>query len=268
MTPCTMLLMSERVRPCSERLRRSSSGRVTWMTFFWSSTVTFMAGCGLSSSLPLGPSTRSLPPSSATLTPPGMATGCLPIRDMVIPYSFVSERRLVDGAEQLAAQALGAGLAVAHDAAAGAEDGDAQAVEDGAQVLVAVVEAATGLAGAGDAADDALALGAVLEEDAQDFLRARLIDDGREVRLALLVGGHRPDLVVEDEALVLEHLGDALLELGGRHVHGGGFDAVGVADPRENVRDGIGQHDGELLHRAFPCGGLDAATRLLTSSLS
>src|SRR5947209_6693437 len=102
-----------------------------------------------------------------------MATGCLPIRDMVIfpiyfkptgcgPWAFAS---LPDVAQQLAAEPLGAGLAVADDALAGADDGDAQAVEDRAEVLVAAINAAAGLAHPLDAADDALPLGAVFQVD-------------------------------------------------------------------------------------------------------
>src|SRR5438270_131859 len=75
-----MLLIKERVRPCKARLSRSLSGRVTLTAL--PSDSTFIAGCGTSSSLPLGPSTRILPPSRFTLTPAGMATGCLPIRDI------------------------------------------------------------------------------------------------------------------------------------------------------------------------------------------
>jgi hypothetical protein len=43
------------------------------------------------------------------------------------------------------------------------------------------------------------------------------------------------DLVVQDEALVLEHLGDVGLQAGGGYVHGGTLDPAGVADPRQHV---------------------------------
>src|SRR5262245_44361873 len=76
-----MFLMSERVRPCRARLSRSSSGRVALTAL--PSESTFMFGCQANSSLPLGPSTLILPASTWTLTPDGIATGCLPILDIV-----------------------------------------------------------------------------------------------------------------------------------------------------------------------------------------
>src|SRR5271163_4321273 len=121
-----MLLMSERVRPCSARLSRSLSGRLILTAL--PSDSTFMAGCQANSSFPLGPSTLILPSASATLTPAGMDTGCLPIRDIAHLNSKSEYRNpkqirilLPHVAEQLAAQPLCPRLAVAHDAAAGAD---------------------------------------------------------------------------------------------------------------------------------------------------
>src|SRR5215475_6987445 len=111
--------------------------------------------------------------------------------------------RLPNGAEQLAADALGPRLAVAHDALVGAQDGDAQAIEDGPQLGVAPVQAPPRLAGAVDAADDALALGAVLEVEAQHQMRLAQGAHLLEASVPLLVGNFLADLVVEDEALVL-----------------------------------------------------------------
>ena len=88
----------------------------------------------------------TLPSATFTLTPAGTATGCLPIRDMALRFAPLRRERLdhsPHGAEQLAADvAAPAGLAVAHHAPAGAEDGDAQAVEHRLQFLVALVHAA------------------------------------------------------------------------------------------------------------------------------
>src|SRR5438105_2284496 len=112
-----MLARRLRVKPWRERVKRSSSGRVTFKTLVASSTSTLMSRCGTKSSLPLGPSTKTLPSAKRTFTPAGRTTGCLPIRDMA--------RLLPHGAKQFAAQALGPGAAVAHDALAGAQDGDA-----------------------------------------------------------------------------------------------------------------------------------------------
>src|SRR5436305_3202722 len=110
------------------------------------------------SSFPLGPSANTFPSATRTLTPAGTGTGCLPTRDMVVP--------LPDGTQQLAADLLGPGAAVAHDAPAGAEDADPQPVQHRAELVVAAVEPPARPAGALDVTDDALPLGAVLEEDA------------------------------------------------------------------------------------------------------
>ena len=53
---------------------------------------------------------------------------------------------LADRAQQLAADVRLAGLAVAHDALAGADHGDAHAVEDVRQVAHGAVDPAAGLA--------------------------------------------------------------------------------------------------------------------------
>src|SRR6266498_3198017 len=106
--------------------------------------------------------------------------GCLPIRDMMVPP-------LPNRAEQLAAEPLGPRLAVAHDAAAGTENGDAQAVEDRTQFLVSPIQTPSGLAGARDVANDALAFGTVLEEDTQDHVRFLDLVDRLKLRATALV---------------------------------------------------------------------------------
>src|SRR5438067_490279 len=140
-TPSTMLAIRLRVRPCRARFWRSSSGRVTRMTLAAVSYSTLMLRCGRTLSLPSGPSTRTSPSSRATLTLAGTGTGCLPIRDIFRPLT------LPNRAEELAAQPLGAGLAVAHDALARAQDADAQAVQHRAQLGGAAVQAAARLGG-------------------------------------------------------------------------------------------------------------------------
>src|SRR5882724_5681607 len=123
-TPSTMLLIRLRVRPCSERLRRPSSGRLT-VTALPSLSI-FMLGCRSISSLPLGPSTRILPSAMWTFTPPGMATGCLPIRDMALSRLCFP---LPHVAQNFAAQTLGPRLPVADHASVGGDDRDAEAVQ-------------------------------------------------------------------------------------------------------------------------------------------
>src|SRR6266542_5289710 len=76
--------------------------------------------------------------------------------------------------KQLATQPLGARLAVAHDAAARADDGNAHALQDGLQFLVAAIKPQARLRRALNTANDAFAVGAVLQEDAQEIGRAHV----------------------------------------------------------------------------------------------
>src|SRR5262245_2807080 len=179
-----MFLMMLRVVPWIARLRRSSSGRSTLMAFVFSSSVTLMLGCQFHSSLaPLGPSTLILPPSSFTFTPEGIATGCLPIRDMVLALYLSSSWqtppvragvirhapaltggvRLPNVGNHFAADFFLAGLAVAHDALVRADDRDSEAVEHSLQLVRALVDAQARLADAADVADHLLAFRAVLQ---------------------------------------------------------------------------------------------------------
>src|SRR5258708_5834674 len=196
-----MLLIRLRVRPCRDRLRRPSSGRLT-VTALPSVSI-FMLGCGSISSLPLGPSTRILPSAMLTFTPPGMATGCLPIRDMALsrlcfPLPHVTQN--------FAAQALGPRLPIANHPAIGGDDRDAEAVQDARQLAVAAVNPAAGRAHALDAPNHPFPFRAVLEVDAQYLLGVLGVGRRVELRLSLLVLDQRTHLVVENEAFVLEHL--------------------------------------------------------------
>src|SRR5437899_2086683 len=136
-----MLEISERVRPCKDRLMRSSLGRVTLSILALSSCSILMFGWGENSNFPLGPSTRTLPSAIWILTPPGMATGCFPIRDMANllkrplnrpgaadqEYTVIGD--LPNDAQYLSAQALGTGLAITHDSLAGAYNRYPQALQ-------------------------------------------------------------------------------------------------------------------------------------------
>jgi len=79
-----MLAMSERLSPCSARTFRLSELRSTVNTA--ASAFTEMPDGRVWESLPLGPSTRTAPVSTATLTPCGTGIGFRPIRDMVGSY--------------------------------------------------------------------------------------------------------------------------------------------------------------------------------------
>src|SRR5436309_2519671 len=66
-----MLAVRLRVRPCSERFCRSSSGRWTVTALPPWSRATRMLGWTVSSSLPLGPSTRTVLSATRVLSCPG-----------------------------------------------------------------------------------------------------------------------------------------------------------------------------------------------------
>src|SRR5437879_12441694 len=100
-----MLAMSTRVRPWTPRAVRLSSRRV--MLTALPSTFTSASGLIATASLPRGPDTRTVPGSTATVTPDGTAIASLPIRDTI---------RSPHRAEQLAADAALLGVAVDEDA--------------------------------------------------------------------------------------------------------------------------------------------------------
>ena len=81
----TMLATSVRDRPWSERLRRSSSGRVTVRTP--SSRAISIGLATLWLKVPFGPLTVTSWPSIETSTPLGTSMGSRPMRDMAcLPY--------------------------------------------------------------------------------------------------------------------------------------------------------------------------------------
>src|SRR5256714_2298013 len=146
---------------------------------------------------------------------------------------------LPDRGEQLAAQVLLARLAVDHHAARGGEDRDAEPVHDRRDVAVREIAAQARLGLPADLADRRALVRVVLEDHRQDAL------------LAVLLGG---DLA--DEALVAQHLADALLDLAGRQLDLLEAGALGVADPGQEVRDWIGQAHLQFLRPAVPSGAL------------
>src|SRR5579871_3793843 len=195
-----MFATSARMRPWKALWRFWSVRRETFTAA--PSTATEIPSGSLRSSLPFGPWTKTEPPFTSTLTPEGIATGCLPIRDMRAS-PFV--RSLVDGADDLAADPLRAGLAVGQDPLRGREDRDAEAVQDERQGVHLRVDAPAGLGRAVHERQHVLALGTVLEVDLDPALTA----------VALL--GLALDLaVVEDVPLALHDLGNAELHLRAR----------------------------------------------------
>src|SRR5262245_32206363 len=213
---------SARYRPCSERSRRPSSLRVNTARRAFSSTATWMDGSIAWLRLALPASTLRTPWAKETFVPSFHVTGCFPTRLMAL--------RSPHRGQALAAHAARAALAVGEHAHRRAVDGDARAVEHAPHVGHARVEAAAGLAVATDLVDELLAVGPVLELDA-------------ELRLAL-AGHHGP---VRDEALALEHLGDVALHAGGRHGHLVAAHVQGVAHAGQHVGDGVGHGHGRVL---------------------
>src|SRR5271165_3814142 len=131
-----------RVSPCSDRLSRSSSRRLTSTCFFASSYFTEISGRWEKLSLPLGPSIWIVWSSIETFTLAGMATGLRPIRDMVSPFS--AGFTLVDHCQHLAADLLDASAAIADDASGRAQDLDAHAAQNRLELLVPAVDPPAG----------------------------------------------------------------------------------------------------------------------------
>src|SRR2546426_7034572 len=214
-TPDTMLAMSARVRPCRARIRRSSSGRPITST---PPSTLAERGAGIGwLSLPLGPSARTVPSVTCTFTPCGMGTGFLPMRDMSCPLPHVGE--------DFAADLLLAGLAIRHHALRRRHERHAHAGEDRRDPVVGDVDAPARRGHAHEAGDHLLVGAAVLEIDAQRVLLAVL-----------------EDAEVLDEALVLQQLGDADLQLAGGDVALLVLGTAGVADARQQVGDRIAAH--------------------------
>src|SRR5215218_6075206 len=122
-----MLAMRERVSPCSARCSARSVGRVTISSSpSWRTSIERFLRSWRS---PRGPATRTTSGSIVTVTPVGMGMGLLPIRDIDLP----------DLRDDLAADALPAGVVAGHHATRGGDDRGAHAAEhlgDGAGVHV------------------------------------------------------------------------------------------------------------------------------------
>src|SRR6185312_12999698 len=218
-----MLLISERVSPCRARLSRSSSGRFTSRVPSPFSTVMGAATVWLR--VPLGPFTVTVLAWTCTSTPAGTGTGSLPMRDIASTSASWSP----DVGEDFPTHALLVGLTVGEQALAGRDDGDAEATEHLGQRGVLGVHAQAGLADPAYAGDGTLALPAVLQLDLES-----LADD-------LFVVG---DLEGGDVPLLLEDLGNALLELAVRHRHRVVVRLVGVAQTGQHVCDRVSHGHG------------------------
>src|SRR5205807_719543 len=111
-------------------------------------------------SSPFGPFTVTTPSLIATETAEGTLMGAFPIRDMTL---------LPDPAEDLAADAALARLAVGHETLRRREHGDAEPAEHAGHFVGLAVDAQAGFRHALDAGDDSLAFGRVLQLDVEDL---------------------------------------------------------------------------------------------------
>src|SRR5688572_9097807 len=170
---------------------------------------------------PSGPFTEISPCAMLTSTPLGTGIGYFAMRDMVVS--------LGDDAENFAADAGSARLAVGHNTARGRHDRHAQSIHHLRQAVAVLVDAQAGLGDALDALDHRPA-GVVLQTYAQFLLRAAV--------------AHRE---VFDVALVLQHLGDGGLQLGAGHAGLHLPDHLGIADSGQHVCNRIGHAHRALL---------------------
>src|SRR4051812_37345249 len=188
-----------------------------------------MSRCTRSLSAPRGPLTWTTSGSMATVTESGTGMGLRPMRLMRSP----------DVGDDLAADARLAGLVAGHHAARGGHDGGAHAALDLRDLAGGHVVALARARDALEPGDRALAALGVLQLDADELGRA-----ARRGRL---------DRVVGDVALLLEDARELALELRGRDVDRLVRGGDRVADPRQEVRDGIGhRHAGYQLLLVMP----------------
>src|SRR5690349_578192 len=169
-----MFATSFRVRPWTPRARRVSSVRLTLTVPL--STASATSGGSSRESLPLGPSTRTDPSATFTLTPEGTVMGMRPIRDMVV---------LPHRTEQLAADALLARLAIDENAFRGRQHLHTQALPNGRDLGRADVDAEARPRHALHAQDDGPAPVVVAEPDAERPPLALFGDLGGALEVAL-----------------------------------------------------------------------------------
>src|SRR5215213_1516756 len=177
-----MLLIKVLVRPCSERLLRSSSGRLTSRAPS-SPCSTVIGGATVWLRVPLGPLTVTIAAGAPTIwtsTPEGTVIGSLPMRD--IATSLLVGLWSPDVGEDFPTHALLVGLTVGQQALAGRDDGDAQTSEHLGQARVLGVHPQAGLADAANAGDRALPVTPVLERDGERLRDSPLGVIGHVVR--------------------------------------------------------------------------------------
>jgi hypothetical protein len=146
--------------------------------------------------------------------------GIFPMRDIFV----ISYKRPTRARKDLAADLALARLDVGQQTLRRRDDPHAESVAHRLDLAGTAVDPAARLADPLHAVDRGLALRAVAQEDAHRVRRTLDFD--------------LP--VVADEALLLEETADLQLEPGDRHVEPVVLRQMGVADPRQQIRDGIG----------------------------
>src|SRR5690606_6379690 len=217
-TPCTMLATIARRVPVSA-IRAGSfadSDALPSSMFTWIS-----AGLAIDS-VPFGPLTLIDSAWAFSSTPLGRAIGFLAMRDMCVTP-------LGHEAQDFTADALLARLRIGHDALRGGDDGDAEAVEDPGQFVLAAV------------------LAQARTRDALELLDHRTAFEVLEFDLEFGLGAVLGQELAADVALVLEDVGDRDLGLGGRHLHRRLADRGRIPDADQHVGDGISHAHGSSL---------------------
>src|SRR5512143_76942 len=157
-TPSTMLLSKARVKPCSARVSRRSSGRVTLSSP--PSCATLIDSTKVRFNSPLGPLTITSEPSILTCTPVGIETGFFPIRDITSSETRNSSG-LPDVAQHFAAHAQALGLLTGDNAFRRRQDRDTHARQHARHIYLGGVYSATGFADALDAGDGRNAMASI-----------------------------------------------------------------------------------------------------------
>src|SRR5262245_11100277 len=213
--------MSARDMPHIARARLLSLRGSIWIAPL--SIVAATSSCSISCRVPFGPFTLIVWPCTLAVTPAGIATALLPIRDMV---SLASEHRT----EDFATDVLVARLVVGHDALRRRHDGDAEAVVDARQRLHRGIHPAARLRHPRDLADHGRAV-EILQLDVELGAAVLVLDGG----------------IAADVALALEHFEDTRAQRRARRRHLRLVAPGRVADASDHIADRIVESHRSLL---------------------
>src|SRR5512132_848920 len=221
-----MLASRDRVRPCRLLLKPSSSGRSTRAVP--SSTTIRMLACMVWVRDPRGPFTvTTLSPPTATSTPPGNAMGCFPIL-LIVPL-VPRSRPSPHVREYFAADAVARRVLVRHHATGRADDGDPEPPHHPGQVATSPVDPPARFRHTPKTGDGALLARPVLQTDPEQLVHTLPFA-----------------FVPVDEPFVREDVEHGFRELGRGSYQLILVRRVGVADPRQQVRDRVRDVRGEL----------------------